>query len=193
MSACARATLAVLVLLLGACGSLLPTPPPAPALYDFGPPPAEMATSADGDVALAEVSAPAWFARNEIHYRLLYSDPTQLRSYAQHRWVAPPAELCAARLRLLLGTTAAMPHYLLQLRLENFEQDFSSPSQAYVSFMLTAELRDAATGKRLAIHQFHATAPVSADVQGAVSGLSALANGTLAQVVNWARSTVPVH
>ena len=176
---------AALAFLLCGCGSLLPAPPPAPALYDFGPPPAEHNASA-GDVALAEVSAPAWFARNEIHYRFLYSDPMQVHSYAQHRWVAPPAQLFAARLRQLLGAPATLPRYLLRLRLESFEQDFSSPTQAQVSLVLTAELSDAASGRRLMLRQFRATAPASANVQGAVDGLSALADSTLARVANWA-------
>ena len=177
---------ATLVLLLSACGSLLPTPPPVPALYDFGPLPATIPQGTTA-VALADVSAPAWYARNEIHYRLLYNDPTQLRSYADHRWVAPPAELCAARLRLLLGVPAAVPRYTLRLRLESFEQDFSTSNQAYASITLTAELDDAANGARLAVRQFRSTTPVSADVQGAVGGLSALANQILAQVANWAQ------
>jgi cholesterol transport system auxiliary component len=193
MRGCVRATAAALALLLGGCGGLLPAPPPAPALYDFGPPPAVHSASA-GNVALAAVSAPTWFARNEIFYRLSYSDPMRLHSYAQHRWVAPPAELCAARLRLLLGASATLPRYLLRLRLESFEQDFSSPTHAYVSMVLTAELRDAASGRRLAVRQFHATTPASANVQGAVDGLSALADDTLARVVEWAeRSSRTPH
>ena len=193
MRGCMRATTAVLALLLCGCGSLLPVPPPAPALYDFGPPPVEHNAST-GDVALAEVSAPAWFARNGISYRLLYSGPTQLHSYAQHRWVAPPAELCAARLRMLLGASERLPRYLLRLRLDSFEQDFSSPTHAYVSLVLTAELSDAASGRRLAVRQFRATAPASANVQGAVDSLSALADSTLARVVDWAeRSSHAPH
>jgi cholesterol transport system auxiliary component len=178
-----------LALLLGACGSLLPAPPPAPALYDFGPLPAVTA-STPGEVALADVSAPAWYARSEIHYRLLYSDPTQLRSYADHRWVAPPAELCAARLRLLLGAPAAEPRYTLRLRLESFEQDFSAANQASVSMVLTAELFDTTSGQRLAVRQFRASAPAQASVQGAVTGLSALANQTLVQAADWAQREV---
>lgn len=180
-----RTAAMTLMILLSACGSLLPQPPPPPALHDFGPIPTDI-SAMSAKVVLADVEAPAWLARNEIHYRLLYSDATQLHSYAGHRWVAPPAELCAARLRELLGTSASTPDYSLRVKLSSFEQDFSAPDKAYVSLTLTAELHSMASGQLLAVHEFHVTAPATPNVQGAIGGLSALANRTLTEVTVWA-------
>lgn len=170
--------------LLAGC-SLLPKPPPPPVLHDFGP--ATSVPAASIVPAEAMVSAPAWLDGSAIYYRLLFSDPTQLRAYANNRWLAPPAELLQARLQ----TAFAGGHaggYRLRVNLLDFEQEFASAQSAQVSVRAVAELQSLASGATVAQHLFAVSVPASPDVQGAVLGASRAADGLLVQIEQWAQA-----
>lgn len=168
---------------LVAC-SILPKPAPPPALHDFGP-----ATSAPAVTVVpadATVSAPSWLDDTEIYYRLLYNDPTQLRVYADNRWLAPPAQLLQARLRAAFANGRAS--YRLQVRLLDFEQIFETAQSAHISLRVLAELQDLPDGKTAAQQLFTVNVPVSPDVQGAVSGDAQAANELITQLTQWFRT-----
>ena len=78
---------------LSSC-SLLPNRPEPPAVHDFGP---FSPTTIGYPWAQAEVIAPDWLQDSRIHYRLLYTRSTEVRSYSRDSWVAPPAVLMAHR------------------------------------------------------------------------------------------------
>lgn len=165
--------------LLAAC-SILPTPPPSPALHDFGPP-ASVPTAAVP--VEAGVSAPAWLDDTAIYYRLMYADPTQLRAYADNRWLAPPAQLLQARLRGAFANGSA--HCRLEVRLLDFEQVFDSAQSAHISLRAQASLRDLSNGTTVSEQMFTVTQSTSPDVQGAVSGDAQAANALLARLEQW--------
>ena len=172
------------VALLAAC-SILPKPPPPPALHDFGP-----ATSAPAATVVpveATVSAPAWLDGSTIYYRLIFSDPTQLRAYADNRWLAPPAELLQARLQAAFAGGRA-GGYRLHVNLLDFEQEFDSAQSAHVSVRAVAELQSLASGATVARHLFAVSVPAAPDVQGAVQGASRAANELLVQLVQWTQA-----
>lgn len=173
----------LVVMLLTGC-SILPKPAPAPALHDFGPPPSGP-TVATGPAQIS-VSAPAWLDDTTIYYRLMYSDPTQLHSYADNRWLAPPAQLLQVRVRAAFADGKA--RYRLQVRLLDVEQIFDTAQSAHISLRALVELQDLSDGETTAQHLFVVSVSASPDVQGAVSGDAHAADELIAQLVEWTQS-----
>lgn len=172
--------------MLGGC-SVLPAQAAQAQTHDFGPLPAPNA-AATGLVRVDSVSAPAWIDDGAIHYRLLYSDPTSLRAYADHRWVAAPSEMLSLRLQSLLGGAAqgpTRPARLVSVELMEFEQDFSSAKQATVQLTAKVTLRKASDGQVLGEKQLVLSIPSTPDVQGAVTDLSKLAEQAAEQITAW--------
>ncbi len=194
MTRFSAATLIVAVLYITPACSLWPTQPPAPQLHDFGPLPV---LKDEAVTALTEVSAtaPSWLENNSIHYRLLYNDPTALRSYADHRWAAPPADLLATRVQNLL-TAATMDNngshgsYVLSIDLIEFEQDFNSAHTAQVRLELQITLRPTGKDQIIAQRRIMMTQSTSANVQGAISGLARLADQVSEDIATWARTNM---
>jgi cholesterol transport system auxiliary component len=172
--------------MLGGC-SVLPAQAAQAQTHDFGPLPVPNAAPT-GLVRVDSVSAPAWIDDGAIHYRLLYSDPTSLRGYADHRWVAAPSEMLSLRLQSLLGGAAqgpAQPARLVSVELMEFEQDFSSAKQATVQLTAKVTLRKASDGQVLGEKQLMLSIPSTPDVQGAVTDLSKLAEQAAEQITAW--------
>jgi cholesterol transport system auxiliary component len=183
-------TICAMLLALAAC-NVLPAQAQLPQVHDFGP------ASDSGDpatpVQVGQVTAPTWLSDNAIHYRLLYSDPTTLRSYADNRWVSSPAELVDAGLRYLLppgSGRASGDSYVLDTQLLEFEQEFSTANEAKVRLVLQASIRRTSDGQVVAEQRFEMEQASSADVQGAVTGLAQLAQKLERAVADWAKDRV---
>jgi cholesterol transport system auxiliary component len=114
-------------------GCALPTAPPRPVVFDFGPgqqSPTAQATArgiaqaaalaAGGNspqpapaprsgplapLALADVDASVALDSTAVLYRLVYADAQALRPYTLARWSMPPAQLLRQRLREQLGAS----------------------------------------------------------------------------------------
>ncbi|MDE2149234.1 MAG: membrane integrity-associated transporter subunit PqiC [Gammaproteobacteria bacterium] len=177
----ARGFASIALLALSAC-SLAPPHAQSPQYHDFGPPVAARAQTG-ASVGLREVTAPAWLDSGAIHYRLLADDPTRLRAYARQRWIAPPAELLAQNLREQLPAEGR-PRYWLQLRLARFEQDFDGTAQSHAVIEVQALLLDA-DGAVRASRNFRFSAESPPNVDGAIAGLSALANQASQAIAAW--------
>ncbi|HEY3858674.1 MAG TPA: ABC-type transport auxiliary lipoprotein family protein [Gammaproteobacteria bacterium] len=181
-----------MLLALAAC-NLLPAQAQLPQLHDFGPPPASAGGSPASPVRVGQVTAPTWLSDDAIHYRLLYSDPTTLRSYADNRWVSSPAELLDAGLRNVLATGStrtSRDSYVLDTQLLEFEQQFTTPQVAKVQLMLQASIRRESDGQVVAQRRFEMEQASSADVKGAVTGLAQLAQKLEHTVTDWADGQV---
>lgn len=162
-------------LILTAC-SLAPRRPPA--LHDFGPPPAE--THSRTQVV---VTAPTWLQDRRLRYRFLFADPTQVRFYADHRWIAHPPALLQQRLSALLNSP-----YRLRVELHNLEQAFDTPNRSRVVLCLFAEAT-ASEGQSLGARFFALEKPTaSADVHGALSGYAELIEHAAASLRAWLES-----
>jgi cholesterol transport system auxiliary component len=176
-----------MLLALAAC-KLLPAQAPLPQLHDFGPPPAADGGGPASPVRVGQVTAPTWLSDDAIHYRLLYSDPTTLRSYADNRWVSSPVELLDAGLRNMLSAGSARTSrdsYLLDTQLVEFEQQFTTQQAAKVQLVLQASLRRESDGRVVAQRRFEMEQASGADVQGAVTGLAELAQKLEHAVTDW--------
>ncbi|MDT8399918.1 MAG: ABC-type transport auxiliary lipoprotein family protein [Pseudomonadales bacterium] len=175
------------MMLLGAC-SVLPQPAPLPQQYDFGLPAARSISGGLPLVTLAGVTAPSWLDTTAILYRRLDQRPRSLHYYAQHAWVARPAELLEERLLNLLsqGTpegSAARPA-VLEVNLVQLEQVFESPQSAYAQVAVRVSLDRRPAGLLLR-REFSARQATDADVQGALVQLPLLVDEVLTELLAW--------
>lgn len=160
------------LLVLTAC-SLTPRPPPA--LHDFGP-----SLSTGSNKGSVTVKAPSWLQDTRLRYRMLFNDPTQIRFYANHRWLAPPPALLKQQLSALLDTP-----YTLHIQLRDLEQVFDTPTSSRVVLRFLAQAATA-DGQILGTEVFAFETPtVSADVQGALLGYAALVAHAANKVQAW--------
>jgi cholesterol transport system auxiliary component len=192
-------------LVLASCGVLSKSGPP-PKLHDFG---TAAAPEVPGAAAVAgalrvRVEAPPWLEEQDIHYRLMYDDPTQLRAYAMNRWVACPAQLLEQRLLAAVARSRAADAGAaaqnagaavgpaagagagaeVRLVLERFEQRFESPERARAVVRVRAERR--MRGAPDAVRVFELARPSAPTVHGAVRGLSQATDATVRAVLEWA-------
>jgi len=168
------------LLSLSAC-SLLPSRPPSPALHDFGLG-GKPSASQSAPWASVTVDAPEWLQSENIRYRLLYSDPTQVRFYAQDRWIAPPPALLMQR----LGLAASGKGVTLKIKLLEFEQVFDGPQQArlLLAFRALAYRTGEESPTVEKVFQFSRPTP-SADAKGAVTAVEGLVDGLSQALAAW--------
>jgi cholesterol transport system auxiliary component len=182
------------LLLAGGC-SVLPQPVAPGMLYDFGPAPqaAGAGPRIDKAIVLHDAVAPSWLDGAGIHYRLLQSSPAQLRSYANSRWVMPPAALFTNRLKSRLadssrGTWSAgdglRADLTLRIDVEEFAQWFDGPAASRAVVRVRASLsagREPAQQKSFSVERPAATP----DAAGGVAALTAASDDAVAQIVEW--------
>lgn len=183
----------ILLIAIGISGcSLMPSQAVLQRVHDFGPLPTA-APDPPAHIRVESVAAPTWLSTDAIHYRLVYDDPTQLRSYADHRWAAPPAEMLGARLQRLLPQSAVTDKdhtavYVLDVTILEFEQDFPAANSADVRVELQASLRSAVDGHVVAQRSFGDSHSVPPDVHGAIAGMADLATKSADSIAVWAFS-----
>ena len=133
--------------LLAACGGNVGTV--VTARYDFGGLAAkgtEAWSAGRIRIAAVDVQASSWLSGQAMHYRLAYAEPLQRQSYAESRWVAPPAELLEAFLkqRTVFGQKdSGGAGCRLQLALNELEQRFDDPQSSKMVLEVQARLTPA--------------------------------------------------
>jgi cholesterol transport system auxiliary component len=177
---------------IAAC-NVLPVEAPVPQLHDFGPPPISDNAGPALPLQVGQVTATESLSDNAIHYRLLHNDPTMFRSYADNRWVSSPAELLDTGLTYALPPTSGNGSgdtYTLDGQLLEFEQDISTSNDAKVRLVLQVSIRRTSDGQIIAERRFEMEQASTADIQGAVTRLSQLAQKTEQAVAAWAKERV---
>lgn len=184
------------LLLAGGC-SVLPQPVAPGTLYDFGPPPAvspaATAPRIDRTIVLHDAVAPVWMDAPGIHYRLLQSTPAQPRSYANSRWVMPPAALFTSRLKSRLAESSRgawsagdglRADLTLRIDMDEFAQWFDGPAASRAVVRVRASLsagREPAQQKSFSVERPAATP----DAAGGAGALIAASDEAVAQIVDW--------
>jgi cholesterol transport system auxiliary component len=179
--------IALFIMLSSACS----VTPKQAALHDFGvrmnpsvtvevrTSPQSTDTKIKADIS---VDSPAWLANDCIHYRLLYTSPTQLRCYNLDKWIAPPAELFKQQL-LASGKLA---NHRLMIQLLEFEQQFDTAQQTRVVLHFVVDVYDLNSERLLATKDFHLQqATVTADAVGAVAGFAQLTQQACDKLQQW--------
>jgi len=193
--------IAFIALGLAGCGGLSSISSSSEVIqYDFGPlPPRKPAPGLQQPLVVYEVNAPAWLDSPFIYYRLAYQDAARPQAYADSRWVGPPAELIAARVRAQLaesgkggivhpadGTRAS---YALRVELDEFTQTFDAPGRSRAVVRLRASL----LGRNALVAQksFSAERPAATpDAEGGVRALVAASDEILEQLVRWTVASI---
>ncbi|MDZ7589780.1 MAG: ABC-type transport auxiliary lipoprotein family protein [Rubrivivax sp.] len=190
------AALAVIVVLFAGCsGTLLPSPPTAPARFTLDGAPATPATpatpapraaaaAAAGPVLVVEVprAAPGHDSTRMVYLRR----PQELEAFAFHEWVQPPAQMLAPLMVralqdsrafrvVLMAPSAASGGLRLETELIRLQQDFST-RPSHVRLTLRAVLLDTATRQALAWREFDESVPAAGD--DPVAGVAAAHQAT---------------
>jgi cholesterol transport system auxiliary component len=171
-------SLAAIIAFVTGCNPFPRIPPPA--VHDFGP--ARAVETSPPSVFSMEVEAPEWLRDRRIRYRLLYANPTQVRFYADDRWLAPPPDLLAQR----LGETLETRGYFLNVRLTAFEQIFPTRDRSEVILRFRVIAQRERTGPSVAEQDFAFTrATPSPDATGAVQAFAAVADEAVHAMRDW--------
>ena len=177
------------------CGIAPISTPPQVTQYDFGPAPAGKPVQGLRQALLIyDVSAPGWLDSPSIYYRLAYQDAARPLAYADSRWVGPPAELIASRVRGRLAASGkggivhpadgARASYALRIELDEFAQVFDAPKQSRA----VVRLRASVLGRSalLAQKSFSVERPASTpDAEGGVRALIEASDEVVDQLVDW--------
>ncbi len=188
---------------LSACSPLQPAV--RATVYDFGPGPLVQTDKTTANTTLAplvlgEIQTSGALDGSAVLYRLAYSDPRQLRPYAQARWSRPPGQLLRQRLgeqlgvhRTVLragqGVLTATPAIGLHIELEEFSQLFETPekSSGLVRARVTLGRWIAGGAEQfLAQRTFVVQHPsTSADAAGGVRALGVACDALIEEISQW--------
>jgi cholesterol transport system auxiliary component len=196
----AHATALALALLACGCGVPSMSSSPEIAQYDFGPAPTrDAAPTLRQPLLVYDVNAPGWLDSPSIYYRLAYQDAARPQAYADSRWVGPPAELIAGRVRgrLAASSKGGIVHpadgtrasYALRVELDEFTQVFDAPG----SSRAVVRLRASVLGRSSLIAQksFSVERPAATpDAEGGVRALIGAADDAVDQLVAWAAASL---
>jgi ABC-type uncharacterized transport system auxiliary subunit len=198
-----RLLAAVIVLFASSGCSLMTSKEPPKADFDFGPVAATHvpypAKSAQVDIVVYEITAPAWMDQSSMYYRLAYQNAANPMPYAQSQWVMSPAALLTQRLRSSLNTSSfgeihrvssdAPTIYALRSELFEFEQVFDQPgrSRGVLRLRATLEGNGVWAQRTFAIEK---PAP-TADAAGGVTALSQCADELAVLINQWALASPP--
>ena len=198
-----RRIAACLIILAGGLGGCATSSPPADkTVYDFGAARVEAPKGAaqpltGSPLAMADVQTASGQSSTAMQYRLAYANEQALMPYGLARWSMPPAQLVAQRMRTALSQQRPVVAvgdgqtvHMLQLTLEEFGQNFETPTASVGLVHLRATLFKG--DRLLAQRDFSASVPApTPDAPGGARALS-IATHTVAQaLVEWVAQTAP--
>lgn len=184
--------LALLALVTLLAGCALPRPESA-TLYDLGPARPLDNVPALPPLSVADVTAPGWLDRPLMFYRLNYQNDQQPRTYAHSRWIMPPAQMIAQRVKtrvaqaggvVLPASDGALNLPLLRIEADDFMQVFAAPGRSAGRVALRASLFK---GRMLVAQKsFTSEAPApDADAGGGARALAAASDAAIADMMQW--------
>ncbi|MBK8815754.1 MAG: membrane integrity-associated transporter subunit PqiC [Methylococcaceae bacterium] len=151
------------------------------AVHDFG---FALSASDSSQTSQAQINviAPDWLADNRIRYRLLYSEPTQVRFYTLDRWIAPPNDL----IEQLLLTKLSNQTWPLTIQLQSFEQQFNLPGhdEAVMTFQAISFAGSSENPTSEKDFFLKENCP-TADAKGAVTAFSRLTPRAADEIMRW--------
>jgi cholesterol transport system auxiliary component len=179
-------------LLLAGCAVARPE---SPELFDLGPlrPVQGTALPALPPVSIAEIGVPTWLDRPLMFYRLNYANDQQPHAYAHSRWVMPPAQLIAQRLKAriaqaggaaLSASDGALGVPVLRIDVDDFTQVFEAPGRSTGKVALRAS---AFNGQQLIAQKTfsrQASAPTP-DAEGGARAMAQASDETITDVMRW--------
>lgn len=194
-------------LLIG-CAALHQSPA-AVSVYDFGlqqlaQNKLQQSHQPKKSILIADATTPSWLDNTAIHYRMLYRNPSQAYSYANSRWIAPPAAILTQQIRdriathtneqVIKNSSTAKTDYILHIELEEFIQAFDTIKDSHVVVGLRASLIERSSRNLFAQKDFSITEKTpTADAAGAVFALSSASHQLIDELVRWLTTELPAY
>ncbi len=122
---------------------------------------------------LAEVQAPVWLGTPAMQYRLAYAEPERRFSFAESRWVAPPAELLDSALRrgkIVTRNRFEADGCQLHVELQEFIQVFDAPASSRALMEARVSLLAPRNARLLAQRSFRQSPSAGADARAGAAG-----------------------
>ena len=149
---------------------------------------------------IARIAVPEWLEGTAMFYRLDYQHNGRLSAYGRSDWIAPPATLlepvvqstiAAGRSwRAVIGPgNPANADFSLHVRLDDFSQTFSQPSESTGVIDATATLIDNRDDSVVAQKHFHVEVPTAApDAQGGTKALEQASKRFAMRLQRWLKT-----
>jgi len=173
----------LIALLLCGCAA---APRGEPARYDI-------VSSGPGEapglaLRVIEVRTPSWLATPAMQYRFTYAPSSGRGTYADSRWVAPPAELLELALKRRIvahaGQTQAAGCRLV-IEVDEFIQAFDAPNASRALLEVRAALFAPHGDVVLARRAFSQAPPAGADARSGVAAFGSAAAQLAGDVAGW--------
>lgn len=133
-----------------------------------------------------DVFAVSWLDSSAMQYRLLYAANQRRQSFAESRWVAPPAELVGHALKKRMLSGEAGGACRLRIDLDEFAQVFDSAKASRAVLEARAQLVAPTGGEVLARRSFSLSRPsASADAGGGVAAMAGAVEALSAELHDW--------
>ena len=170
--------------------------------YDFGPAvvtaaaPQQQAAPAPASMpslVVMDFTGPSALESERMHYRLVYADALEARTYAHSRWASEPLQMLTQRvkarlaqsgMKVLSATDAATGVPLLRVEVDDFVHAFSGVNQSAGQLTLRASLFS--DHRLLDQRTFTRTTPApSADAPGGARALAASTDAVASDILAW--------
>lgn len=176
----------LITLLLAGCATG-PAPRPNISSYDFGI--IDTTSQPASVIDTLEVHAPSWLSTTAMQYRMSDTDPARRLSYAESRWVAPPAELMEIALKRYLPANGNGQGCRLRLDLDEFVQTFEGADRSRAQVSLRATLTARHGDTVLAHHNFNLDQPAGRDAKAGVAAYSSIQRQLASSLTEWLKLT----
>ena len=204
-----KALLSILILYLLSGCTVFHKSPSSISVYDFGIQQhtqnrLQQSYKQRKSILIADATVPSWLDNTAIHYRLLYHNPSQSYSYANSRWIGPPASILTQKIRdrivtntneqVIKSSSTAKTDYILHIELEEFIQAFDTMKESHVVIGLRASLIERNSRNLFAQKDFSIKekAPTT-DAAGAVFALSSASNQLINELIEWLTIELPPY
>lgn len=178
-----------LILLLGGCFGEAGKRP-GPASYDFSAALTPPVAGQPSRLILrnVEVQAPSWLDQPAMQYVLAHVEAARRQTYADSRWVAPPARLLERALarRLLAGKeTVSAAGCRLRVELDEFVQIFDMPDSSRALVEVRVMLLAPRANDLLLRGNFRLSPAAGADARGGVRAFGGAARDLGNEIELW--------
>ncbi|HEY8118098.1 MAG TPA: hypothetical protein VIE91_02545 [Methylophilaceae bacterium] len=160
------------------------------ATYDFG-----LAVQPNPDqrliakIGVEEITAAESLNYQQMRYRLNYENTSRILFYADSRWSSAPPELLSSKLNTMLQLSQQPLNCSLKLKLQVFDQVFTSPATSEGVVQMSVVLVDKKTRKVLSTDLISASvAATTPNAAGGASALSQASENALVKAISWANA-----
>ncbi len=156
------------------------------ANYDLGVQPEGDRAANLAYVKTIDVFSAGWLETPAMQYRLTYAARQKRQSFAESRWVAPPAELLGHSLRrhLLAGQSSGACR--IRVDLDEFIQSFDSSSESRAVLEARVQLLAPGSGTIIDRRTFSLSRPAaSPDAASGVAAMSGVIDEFAGQLHEW--------